>query len=87
VTSGRDALRFLQRHKPALFLLDIDLPEMDGYALAAKIRESGQKAPIIFLTGNSQRGCVVKAIETGAADFIVKPIIKDDIVAKIYKYI
>jgi len=86
-TSGYNALRFLTRHCPDLFLLDIDMPEMNGYELAAKIRESGQKAPIVFLTGNSKREYVVQAIEVGAADFIVKPINKKDILSKISKYI
>jgi CheY-like chemotaxis protein len=86
-TSGYNALRFLTRHSPDLFLLDIDMPEMNGYELAAKIRESGQKAPIVFLTGNSKSEYVLKAIEAGAADFIVKPINKKDILSKINKYI
>jgi len=86
-TSGYNALRFLTRHNPDLFLLDIDMPEMNGYELAAKIRESGQKAPIVFLTGNSKSEYVLKAIEAGAADFIVKPINKKDILSKISKYI
>ncbi len=86
-TSGYNALRFLTRHNPDLFLLDIDMPEMDGYELAAKIRESGQKAPIVFLTGNSKSEYVLKAIEAGAADFIVKPINKKDVLSKISKYI
>jgi CheY-like chemotaxis protein len=87
VTSGDDALRFLKRHSPDLFLLDIDMPEMDGYELAVKIREIGQKAPIIFMTGNSKKENVVKAIEVGAADFIVKPIKKEEVISKISKYI
>jgi CheY-like chemotaxis protein len=87
VTSGDHAIRFLDRHSPALFLLDIDMPEMDGYELAAKIRERGQKAPIVFMTGNSNKENVVKAIEIGAADFIVKPIKKEEVLAKISKYI
>jgi CheY-like chemotaxis protein len=87
LTSCEDALRYLDRHSPDLFLLDIDMPEMDGYELAAKIRESGQKAPIVFMTGNSKKEHVVKAIEVGAADFIVKPIKKEDVLSKISKYI
>jgi CheY-like chemotaxis protein len=87
VTSGDDALRFLTRHSPNLFLLDIDMPQMDGYELALRIRERGQKAPIVFMTGNSKKEHVVKAIEVGAADFIVKPIKKEDVLSKINKYI
>ena len=87
VTSGNEAMRFLDRHSPDLFLLDIDMPQMDGYELALRIRERGQKAPIVFMTGNSKKEHVVKAIEVGAADFIVKPINKEDVLSKISKYI
>ncbi|MDR0473276.1 MAG: response regulator [Treponema sp.] len=87
VKSGEDALKFLEKRHVDLLLLDIEMPDMDGYKLAAKIRESGQKAPIIFLTGNAQKENVTKALKAGAADFIVKPINKDVIIAKISRYI
>jgi len=87
VTLARDALKFLEKHHPDLLLLDIEMPEMDGYELAAKIREKGEKAPIVFLTGNAKRENVVKAVGAGAADFIVKPINKEGVLAKIERYI
>lgn len=87
VNAGSVALRFLERHTPDLFVLDIDMPEMDGYELAAKIRERGFKAPIIFLTGNASKEYVIKAVKVGAADFIIKPISKTQALEKIAKYI
>jgi DNA-binding response OmpR family regulator len=87
VTSGEDALKVLERYNPDLLLLDIEMPGMNGYELAAKIRESGQKAPIVFLTGNAKKENVVKAVKAGAVDFIVKPINKKEVVAKIRGYI
>jgi CheY-like chemotaxis protein/HPt (histidine-containing phosphotransfer) domain-containing protein len=87
VSFAKDALKFLEKHHPDLFLLDIEMPEMDGYELAVKIREKGEKAPIIFLTGNAKRENVVKAVEAGAADFIVKPVNKEGVLAKIERYI
>jgi len=87
VTSGLAALKFIQSHSPDLFILDIEMPGMNGYELARKIREYGQKAPIIFLTGNSTKEYVLKAIEVGAADFIVKPFNKENVLEKIKKYI
>jgi len=85
VNSGISALRFLQKHTPDLFILDIEMPEMDGYELAEKIRAYGKKAPIIFLTGNATREYVLKAIKAGAADFIVKPITKKHVIERIEK--
>jgi CheY-like chemotaxis protein len=87
VRSGEDALKFLENHRADLLLLDIEMPYMDGYELAAAIRKSGQKAPIVFLTGNARKENVAKALAAGAADFIVKPINKDVILDKIGRYI
>jgi CheY-like chemotaxis protein len=87
VTSGGDALKFLNKHNPDLLLLDIEMPEMNGYELAAKIRRGGKMAPIVFLTGNAKKENVVKAVEAGAADFIVKPVNKEGVLAKIGSYI
>jgi len=87
VSSGRDALKYLEKHQPDIFLLDIEMPGMDGYELAVKIKESGQKAPIIFLTGNAKKEHLAKAVKSGAVDFIIKPINKDVLITKIHKYL
>jgi len=87
LTSGDAALRFLTDHDPALFILDIEMPNMNGHELALKIRKSGHQAPLIFLTGNATEKNVRKALEAGAADFIVKPIDDTFVLNKISKYI
>ena len=87
VSSGRDALKYLEKHKPDMFLLDIEMPGMDGYELATKIKETGHTAPIIFLTGNAKKEYLAKAVKSGAADFIIKPINKDVLLDKIRKYL
>jgi CheY-like chemotaxis protein len=86
VSSGRDALKYLEKSQPDIILLDIEMPGMDGYELAARIKESGQKAPIIFLTGNAKKEYLAKALKVGAVDFIIKPINKDVLLSKIRKY-
>jgi CheY-like chemotaxis protein len=87
VNSGESALQYLKNNKPDLFLLDIEMPKMNGYELAEKIRGSGHEAPIIFLTGNSAKEYVLKAIKMGASDFIVKPIYKENLTEKIYRHL
>ena len=87
VTNGKDALKYLEKNNPNLFLLDIEMPGMDGYELAVKIKENGHKAPIIFLTGNAKRDSVTRAMQSGAVDFVIKPINKDLLLTKIAKYI
>ena len=87
LTSGKVALDYIAENRPALFLLDIEMPEMDGYELARKIRENGHTAPIIYLTGNDSQEYLDKAMAAGASDFIVKTFGQLDIVEKIDKYI
>jgi CheY-like chemotaxis protein len=87
VASGRDALKYLEKHEPDIFLLDIEMPGMDGYELAERIKGTGQKAPIIFLTGNAKKEYLSKAVNVGAVDFIIKPINKDVLISKIHKYL
>jgi len=87
VTSGREALKYLEKHKTDMFLLDIEMPGMNGFELAAKIREKGHKEPIIFLTGNARKEYFALAMKAGATDFIIKPINRDVLVTKIRKYI
>lgn len=87
VTSAGAALRYIQGHEPDLFILDIEMPTMNGYELAEKIRSSGQTAPIIFLTGNAKQDYVIKAVKAGGVDFIVKPVNKEQVLKKIKKYI
>ena len=85
--SGMAALNYLKNHCPSLFILDIEMPEMDGYELAQKIKALGQAAPIIFLTGSTRKDAVIKAINAGAADFIIKPATKKQLLERIGKYV
>ena len=87
VSSGESALQYLKNNNPNLFLLDIEMPKMNGYELAEKIRGSGHEAPIIFLTGNSAKEYVIRAIKAGASDFIVKPFYKENLTEKINKHL
>ena len=85
--SCKTALEYLRNNRPDLFILDIMMPEMDGYELAQKIREKGQKAPIIFLTGNASKDSVLKAVLAGGGEFIVKPASREQVIARISKFI
>lgn len=87
VTSGADALRFVEKRVPDLYILDVEMPEMDGYELALELMERGKSAPIIFLTGNSDKESVAKALSVGASDFIIKPINKEQVLSRISKFL
>ena len=86
-TSCAEALDFVRNERPALLLLDIEMPEMDGYELARQIRSSGCKAPIVFITANSARSYVDRAIEVGADGLLMKPLRSNQLLAKIGEFI
>jgi CheY-like chemotaxis protein len=87
VTSGDEALAFLKNNQPNVILLDIEMPDMDGYELARKIKQSGQKAPIIFITANSDSEYIKKAAEVGAAGLLMKPLRVNQLLAKLKEFI
>jgi CheY-like chemotaxis protein len=72
-STGKSALRYMEKNKPALCILDIEMPEMNGHELAANIKAIDASIPLIFLTSNAQREHVNAAIEVGAEGFFVKP--------------
>lgn len=88
-TDGMAALKILEQKVPDLFILDIDMPGMNGFELARKIRQTNnfQRTPILFLTSNSTREYVLKAIESGGSDFIVKPAQQSTLLSKVSRYL
>jgi len=89
VGNGITAIKVMEAQQPHLFILDIDMPDMDGFELAEKIR--AQKAfastPIIFLTGNASKEHIERALEVGANDFIVKPSTHEMLLTKAGKFL
>jgi DNA-binding response OmpR family regulator len=85
VPSGKAALEALNMQKPDLFILDIDMPEMDGFALAKKIRATTEhrKTPLIFLTGVATREHITNATIVGSDDFLVKPVSHEYLLTKV----
>jgi putative two-component system response regulator len=77
--SGRDAVAFCERDIPDLVLLDVDMPDMDGFETLAALKAIRDMAdvPVIVLTGNIDAATEIKALESGARDFITKPADKD----------
>lgn len=75
VSSGKQALEFLEKKRPDLMLLDIVMPEMDGFELMRLVKENPkwESIPVIFLTANQEPDMEVRGLEAGAVDFIGKP--------------
>jgi two-component system, OmpR family, response regulator MtrA len=80
--TGFDALDMIERITPDLVLLDVMLPGIDGVDVCARIRETSG-IPIIMLTAKSDTGDVVKGLESGADDYVVKPFNPKELVARI----
>lgn len=74
-TRGAKALSLVEERQPALILLDIDMPEMDGYEVCRRLKASPDTAhiPVIFLTARSEVADEAMGFELGAADYIHKP--------------
>lgn len=85
LTKASQVEDFLKHTTPELFLLDIEMPEMDGYDLIRVIRQFDEHkdTPIIFLTGNASVENVKNAVALGACDFITKPINPNILLEKI----
>ncbi|MBD5543690.1 MAG: response regulator [Lachnospiraceae bacterium] len=85
VKSGKEALEFLEKEIPNLILLDLHMPEMDGFAVMEHIRaeERYQDIPVIFLTADNDRDTEVKGFREGALDFITKPFIADIMISRV----
>jgi signal transduction histidine kinase len=89
-TSGRQALKFLLKEDCALILLDVQMPDLDGFETAALIRsrERSRNTPIIFVTAvNREESQIVKGYAHGAVDYLVKPLDPTALLAKVQVFI
>ena len=88
-TNGADALRIMQEMHPDLVLLDIMMPEMDGYEVARRKDEIEdiQSIPFLFVTALSDTNSMVKGFKAGCSDFITKPFNTEEILIRIHHQI
>jgi len=88
---GKQAVGFIESlsNPPALVLLDVMLPYLDGFELIKKIRSRADwdAVPIIMLTSKSQEGNIVRALEEGANDYMVKPFRPGELMARIRRLV
>lgn len=91
VTTAKGAIEAAKSDKPDLMLLDIVMPDMDGYTLVASLKEDRalREIPIIFITGKEllPQGIGERAKQYGDCDYIIKPCDFKDILAKIKEFI
>jgi PAS domain S-box-containing protein len=83
--SGHEALKILTGNSFDLILLDVMMPEMSGYEVCEEIRKNynQEELPIIMVTAKNQVSDLVKGFKTGANDYLTKPFVKDELLARI----
>lgn len=89
VPSGRLAIQAVQHKKPDLVLLDLDMPEMNGYEVCAylKANDSLKGIPVLFISGLNDAADKVKAFAAGGADYVTKPFQFDEVDARIQTHL
>ncbi len=87
--NARDAMARIQKSAPALILMDINMPDMDGYALTSKLRAIPElnQVPIIALTANVMKGDRERSLEAGCDGYLQKPIDIDTLTSQIEKFL
>ena len=88
-TSGRQALQAVERDPPDLILLDINMPEMDGFEICRRLKagERSKDVPVIFLTALTDTADKVRAFETGAVDYVTKPFQFEEVMARVRTHV
>jgi CheY-like chemotaxis protein len=70
---GAEALEMIGEHAPALALLDVNMPELDGVQVAQRLRADGADTPFMFITAQTRRVDLDRALATGPAGYLAKP--------------
>ena len=88
-TDAMDALNVLKTTRPDLILMDINMPDMDGYTLTAKIKSlpGFERIPILAVTANVMRGDKEKTLEAGCDGYIQKPLDIEQLTREIEKFL
>ncbi|GLW97482.1 response regulator transcription factor [Microtetraspora sp. NBRC 16547] len=81
-SDGREAVQLAERVRPDLMVLDVMLPDMDGFAVSARLRAAGRRIPVVFLTARDGTGDKVAGLSLGD-DYVTKPFSLEEMLARI----
>lgn len=82
-TDGRMALQMIQQAQPDLIVLDIMLPSVDGFEICKKLRQQGNRTPVLMLSARDEELDKVLGLELGADDYLTKPFSPRELVARV----
>ncbi|GLJ61849.1 MULTISPECIES: response regulator transcription factor [Microbacterium] len=83
VSNGAQTISAVLEEEPDLIVLDVMLPDMNGFSVTKRLRDAGYTAPIIFLTAKDETEDKIKGLNVGGDDYVTKPFSLDEIVARI----
>ncbi|MCT1868399.1 response regulator transcription factor [Micrococcus luteus] len=82
-TNGREALDAAEEFQPDLAVLDVMLPDMDGFTVTRRLRSAGRHFPVVFLTARDGTEDKITGLTVGGDDYVTKPFSLDEVVARI----
>ncbi|MFG3441903.1 response regulator transcription factor [Nonomuraea sp. NPDC047897] len=82
--SGLDAVAAVQRHRPDLIVLDVMLPDLDGFEIVRRLRGGGTHTPVVFLTARDETEDKIRGLTIGGDDYVTKPFSLEEVVARIH---
>ncbi|HVT77680.1 MAG TPA: response regulator transcription factor [Acidimicrobiales bacterium] len=81
--SGRDAITQVERFNPDVVLLDVMLPDLDGFEIVRRLRLDGSKVPVLFLSAKDTTEDKVRGLTLGGDDYVTKPFSLEEVIARI----
>jgi two-component system, OmpR family, response regulator len=82
-TGGREALEVIEHFRPDLVVLDVMLPDLDGFEVQRRIAASGSRLPVLFLTARDRVEDRVRGLTLGGDDYVTKPFSLEELVARV----
>ncbi len=82
-TDGMSALTLLRTNKPALMVIDINMPLMDGFELVERLRSNNDLTPVLMLTAREDKADIARGLKIGADDYVVKPFGMEELILRI----
>jgi two-component system, OmpR family, response regulator len=80
---GREAIERAVEERPDLIVLDVMLPDLDGFEVVRRLRRDGMKVPVVFLSARDATGDKVEGLSAGGDDYLAKPFSLDELVARV----
>jgi len=83
-TNGREALALVGTAMPDIIVLDVMMPDLDGFEVCRRLRSDGVRTPVLFLTARDATEDKVRGLTTGGDDYLVKPFSLEELVARLH---